>query len=71
MATTTIRNWDGSQTWRPEQIHRPADEAAIIELIVRAAGEGKRLKPVGSAVLVGHCRYPGAGHAIRQHGQDP
>ena len=47
---TTIRNWDGSQSWQPEQIHRPADEEAIIALIQQAAAEGKRLKPVGKAL---------------------
>ncbi|UCG23489.1 MAG: FAD-binding protein [Chloroflexota bacterium] len=47
---TTIRNWDGSQIWRPEQIHRPADEEAVIALIKQAAEEGKRLKPVGNAL---------------------
>ena len=47
---TTIRNWDGSLTWRPERLHRPTGEAEIVELIQQAADEGQRLKPVGSVL---------------------
>jgi len=48
--STTIRNWDGSRSWRPEAIHHPADEAEVAELIRRAVETGRRLKPVGAAL---------------------
>ncbi len=50
MTTETIRNWDRSQSWQPEAVHRPADEDEIIALIRRAVDRGRPLKPVGSAL---------------------
>jgi FAD/FMN-containing dehydrogenase len=50
MRSKKIRNWDGTQTWRPEQIHHPDNEEQIAGLIRRAVQEGKRVKPLGSAL---------------------
>ena len=50
MGTKTIKNWDGTQHWQPEAIIKPVNEAEISALIQRAIEEGKRIKPVGSAL---------------------
>lgn len=50
MSTLEIRNWDRSQSWRPESIQHPADEDEIVALIHQAAEKGKRVKPIGSAL---------------------
>jgi len=50
MDSNKIRNWDGTQSWEPEAIHQPRDEEGIAGLIRRALDEGKRVKPVGSAL---------------------
>jgi L-gulonolactone oxidase len=48
--TETIRNWDRTQRWRPEEVHHPADEKEVARLVRRAAEGGKRVKAVGSAL---------------------
>lgn len=50
MESRTIRNWDGSLSWRPEAIHRPRDEAEVAQVVRRAAEDGRRVKPVGEAL---------------------
>lgn len=50
MGTSTITNWDRTQSWTPERVHEPGSEAEIAEIVVRAAELGKRIKPVGAAL---------------------
>lgn len=50
MRSMTIRNWDGSQWWRPSAIHHPADEQDVARIVRRAAEEGRRVKPIGGAL---------------------
>jgi L-gulonolactone oxidase len=50
MKSTKIRNWDGTQTWRPENIYQPKDEEKIARLIKRTVEDQKRIKAVGSAL---------------------
>jgi L-gulono-1,4-lactone dehydrogenase len=50
MGASTIRNWDGTQRWRPEAIHHPVDDEEVVALVKRAAERGRRLKPVGAAL---------------------
>jgi len=46
---TTIRNWDGTQTWRPDQLHHPADENEVAAVIAAAAEHGHRVKAHGGS----------------------
>jgi len=46
----TIQNWDRTQRWRPDDIHRPRDAEEIAGIIRRAADSGARVKPLGSAL---------------------
>ena len=46
MALTT---WSGSASCAPTVILEPTSEAEIVEIVRRAAGEGKRVKAVGAA----------------------
>jgi L-gulonolactone oxidase len=48
--STVIRNWDRTQSWRPQATYRPADEAEAAEVIRRAAEQRRRVKPVGGAL---------------------
>jgi len=41
-------NWSGSVSCHPQQIARPATEAAVQELIARCASQNQRLRVVGS-----------------------
>lgn len=50
MSREVIRNWDGTQRWRPQAIHRPADDDEVADLIRRAVEQGRRIKPVGAAL---------------------
>jgi FAD/FMN-containing dehydrogenase len=50
MSSKVIRNWDGTQSWRPEAIHCPESEEQIAGLIRRAAEDRKRVKAVGGAL---------------------
>lgn len=50
MSSKVIRNWDGTQSWRPEAIHCPQNEEQIAGLIRRAAENRKRVKAVGGAL---------------------
>jgi FAD/FMN-containing dehydrogenase len=50
MSSKVIRNWDGTQSWKPEEIHCPESEEQIAGLIRRAAEDRKRVKAVGGAL---------------------
>lgn len=50
MDKAEIKNWDGTQSWRPEAIHYPEDDEQIARLILRAREDKKRIKAVGSAL---------------------
>jgi L-gulonolactone oxidase len=50
MNSKRIRNWDRTQSWKPEEIHHPRDEEEIAKLMRRAVQDGKRVKPIGSAL---------------------
>ena len=50
MSSTRIQNWDGTQSWTPEEVHHPQDEEQIAELIRRAVENQKRIKAVGEAL---------------------
>ncbi len=50
MSSKIIRNWDGSRTWEPKEIHYPRSEGEIAGLIRRAAEDGKHIKALGSAL---------------------
>jgi L-gulonolactone oxidase len=50
MSSRRIRNWDRTQSWKPEQIHHPENEEQIAGLIRQAVQDGKRVKPLGSAL---------------------
>lgn len=50
MVAPTLRNWDGTQSWRPETLHRPDTESAIADVIRRAAERGARIKAHGGAL---------------------
>jgi FAD/FMN-containing dehydrogenase len=50
MQSKRIRNWDKTQSWKPEAIYCPEDEEQIAELIWMAARHQKRVKAVGSAL---------------------
>ena len=50
MNSKKIRNWDGTLTWRPENIYQPKDEEKIAKLIKRAVEDQKRIKAVGRAL---------------------
>ena len=45
-----IRNWDGTQTWRPEIVHHPASEAEVAAIIRAAAAGGGRVKAHGGSL---------------------
>ena len=55
MASEQIRNWDKTQTWRPEAIHRPRDEEELAAVVRRAVDAGHRVKPIGSALSWSDC----------------
>jgi L-gulonolactone oxidase len=46
----TLRSWAGNVEWTPRAIHHPRNEQEVCELVRRIAGEGGRLKPVGSGL---------------------
>ena len=50
MPLKKIRNWDGSRTWEPREIHYPESAEEISGLIRRAAEDRKRVKALGSAL---------------------
>ena len=50
MTKETIRNWDGTQSWTPEDIHHPHNEEQIAALIQQAGETKKRVKVVGEAL---------------------
>jgi FAD-linked oxidoreductase len=50
MNSKKIKNWDGTQTWIPDNIYTPHDEEQIAELIKRTAEDQKRIKAIGSAL---------------------
>ncbi|MHC4456987.1 MAG: D-arabinono-1,4-lactone oxidase [Planctomycetota bacterium] len=50
MSTRRIRNWDGTQSWKPEAIYYPEDEEQIAKLIQLASEKQKRIKAVGEAL---------------------
>ena len=52
----TWRNWAGNQHAQPRSIEHPRDAEEVSLLVKRAAGEGRRIKPVGS----GHSFTPAA-----------
>jgi FAD/FMN-containing dehydrogenase len=45
-----LRSWAGNVVWRPKAVHRPESEDEVVEIVRRVAGEGGRLKPVGSGL---------------------
>jgi len=53
---TTWRNWAGNQQAEPRSIEHPRDAEEVSLLVKRAAGEGRRVKAVGS----GHSFTPAA-----------
>jgi len=51
VATTTERlwhNWAGNQACRPAAILRPSTEAEIVDIVRRAADEGRNVRAVGA-----------------------
>jgi FAD/FMN-containing dehydrogenase len=50
MSPRRIRNWDGTQSWKPEAIYYPEDEEQIAKLIQLASEKQKRIKAVGEAL---------------------
>jgi FAD/FMN-containing dehydrogenase len=50
MSIETIRNWDGSLSWKPEAIYRPNAEEQVSALIQQSVQENKRIKIIGSAL---------------------
>lgn len=42
------KNWAGDQICAPAAIERPASEAELTDIVVRAAGRGQRVRAVGS-----------------------
>lgn len=50
MGSNRIQNWDRTQSWQPEIVHRPRSEEQIIEVIQRAIEAKKRVKVIGSAL---------------------
>ena len=47
--TGSWADWSGQQHCRPVRQERPADEAALVEVVQRAAADGLVLRPVGSS----------------------
>lgn len=45
-----IRNWDGTQTWRPEVVHHPSSEAEVAAIVRQAAERGGRVKAHGGSL---------------------
>ena len=41
-------NWSGGQQSRPRATDRPLDEAGVAAAVLRAAGRGQRIRPVGA-----------------------
>ena len=50
MRSKRIRNWDRTRSWKPEEIHHPEEESEISKVVQQAVQDGKRVKPVGSAL---------------------
>jgi FAD/FMN-containing dehydrogenase len=50
MRSKRIRNWDKTQSWKPEAIYCPEDEEQITELIWMASKHQKQVKAVGGAL---------------------
>lgn len=48
MSARTWVNWARNQTARPTDIARPASVYDVVELVTRAAAQGRRVKPVGT-----------------------
>jgi L-gulono-1,4-lactone dehydrogenase len=49
-ARETITNWDRTQRWQPDRIHRPSRSVEGAAAIRTAAERGRRIKPVGGAL---------------------
>jgi FAD/FMN-containing dehydrogenase len=47
-------NWSGSVRFRPDRVEHPASEQEVVDLVRRAAGDGRVVRPVGS----GHSSMP-------------
>lgn len=45
---TAWRNWSGSVTASPVRVQRPTTQDQVVDLVLRARGEGLRVKPVGA-----------------------
>jgi len=79
MPTTTIVNWDRTQSWTPEAVHAPTSEAEVASLVRQAAEQGRQLKPVGGALswsdiidMPGQAmRFPALDRVIRYAGTIP
>ncbi|CAB1064321.1 hypothetical protein D1BOALGB6SA_9113 [Olavius sp. associated proteobacterium Delta 1] len=50
MESRKIRNWDGTQTWKPSKVSQPNDEEQIAALIKKAFENQNRIKAIGSAL---------------------
>lgn len=62
--TTDWRNWSGTQSCRPGQVHQPSDAAEIAAIVNRAVAEGSTVRPLGA----GHSFTPVActdGHRVQ------
>ena len=50
MESKKIKNWDGTQTWRPSTISLPTGEEQIAELIKQTIEKQDHIKAIGSAL---------------------
>ena len=50
MGKETIRNWDGTQQWKPDAIYHPENEEQIAALVRQACDSKKRVKVLGEAL---------------------
>jgi FAD/FMN-containing dehydrogenase len=50
----TWSNWSGSLTFEPQQMEQPEDESSLIQIVQRAAEQGRKLRVVGA----GHSSSP-------------
>ncbi|MBV9870517.1 MAG: FAD-binding protein [Frankiaceae bacterium] len=48
MTSPTWQNWGRNQTASPREVARPADAAAVADLVGRAAADGRKVRAVGS-----------------------
>ncbi|MBW2527100.1 MAG: FAD-binding protein [Deltaproteobacteria bacterium] len=69
MRTATVTNWDRTQSWTPEALHEPTGEAELVAAVRRARDEGRRIKPLGSALSWSDC-IDMPGRAIRFSAMD-